>query len=472
MSGTPAETIAAVATPPGQGGIGIVRVSGPLAPALASQLLGFNPTPRYAHYCPFYGHINTLMPSACSSDETSAGNQQGEVIDKGIAILFAAPNSFTGEHVLELQGHGGPVVLDLLLQTLLASGARLARPGEFTERAFLNDRIDLVQAEATADLIAATTAQAARSALQSLSGVFSQQIEQLVERLTELRMFVEAAIDFPEEDINFLSDGKVLTDIDLLLGQSAQVLASAQQGSLLRDGMTVVIAGRPNAGKSSLLNCLAGKESAIVTEVAGTTRDVVRELIHVDGMPVHIIDTAGLRESEDVVEKIGIERAWQEISKADRILLLVDSVTTGVMQPEQIFPEFYQRLADHHRITLIRNKVDLTGEAVGFEDSTMPVIRLSAKNGRGVDTLRAHLKQCVGYESVGESGFMARTRHIDAIQRARGHLNFAHQQLLAGAGELVAEELRLAQQQLQIITGAFTPDDLLGRIFSDFCIGK
>ncbi len=453
MMDTATDTIAAIATPPGKGGIGIVRISGPNVVALAKQLLKFEPQPRFAHYCSFY-------------------DAQGE-LDQGIALFFPNPHSFTGEDVLELQGHGGPVILDMLLQRAVLLGARLARPGEFSERAFLNDKLDLVQAEAIADLIDASSQQAARSAMRSLQGEFSRQITALVEQLTQLRMYVEAAIDFPEEEIDFLSDGKVQADLAAILQQLNRVLANAEQGSLMREGMTVVIAGRPNAGKSSLLNALAGKERAIVTEIEGTTRDVLREHILIDGMPLHIVDTAGLRDSDDRVEQIGIARAWQEIEDADRILFLVDSTTTDAVTPETIWPEFYHRLRDHAHITVIRNKADLSGEEAGLEDLPTPVIRLSAKQGEGIEVLREHLKQCVGFNTTAEGGFMARRRHLQALQAALEHLNTSESQLLHQvAGELVAEDLRYAQLSLAEITGAFSADDLLGRIFSSFCIGK
>lgn len=449
------DTIAAVATPPGRGGVGIVRVSGPRAAAIAEAILGFVPKPRYAHYGPFR-------------------DGDGEQLDEGLALFFPNPHSFTGEDVLELQGHGGPVVMDLLLSAVIRQGARLARPGEFTERAFLNDKIDLVQAEAIADLIDSASAQAARSALKSLQGEFSRQISALVEQLIQLRIYVEAAIDFPEEEIDFLSDGRVLQDLEAVIAQLRQVLVQANRGSILREGMNVVIAGRPNAGKSSLLNALAGREAAIVTDIEGTTRDVLREHIHIDGMPLHIIDTAGLRDSADVVERIGIERAWQEIRRADRVLLLVDSTQTPSSDPRVIWPDFIAQLPSLEHLTVIRNKIDLSGEQAGLhEEEGIPVLRLSARKGEGVELLRQHLKDCMGYETTTEGGFIARRRHLDALERALTALETGHAQLLVHrAGELLAEDLRAAQQALSEITGEFTSDDLLGRIFSSFCIGK
>ena len=450
------DTIVAQATAPGRGGVGILRVSGPDCEAVAMAVLGKVPRLRYAEYLPFL-------------------DEQGQVLDQGIALLFKGPNSFTGEDVLELQGHGGPVVLDMLLRRiLLLPGIRTARPGEFSERAFLNDKLDLAQAEAIADLIEATSEQAARSALHSLQGDFSRRINDLVEALIRLRIYVEAAIDFPEEEIDFLSDGKVAGDLYAVIERLAQVQQEARQGALLREGMKVVIAGRPNAGKSSLLNALAGRESAIVTEIAGTTRDVLREHIHIDGMPLHIIDTAGLRHTEDAVEKIGIERAWAEIAQADRVLFLVDGTTTQAVDPRQIWPEFVERLPAHIGMTLVRNKADLTGEPLETsEEQGHPVYRISAKTGLGLDALRQHLKACMGYQGNVEGGFMARRRHLEAINHADEHLQLAKEQLeVYAAGELVAEELRLAQEFLSEITGQFTSDDLLGRIFSSFCIGK
>jgi len=450
------DTIVAQATPSGRGGVGIVRVSGPRASQVAEAVLGHCPRVRYAEYLPF-----------CDED--------GCVLDKGIALYFQAPNSFTGENVLELQGHGGPVVLDMLIRRILAlPGLRPARPGEFSERAFLNDKLDLAQAEAIADLIEASSEQAARCAMHSLEGEFSRQVNDLVEQLTRLRIYVEAAIDFPEEEVDFLSDGKIRAELERVRDQLARVRAQARQGSLLREGMRVVIAGRPNAGKSSLLNALAGRESAIVTEIAGTTRDVLREHIHIDGMPLHIIDTAGLRDSADIVEQIGIERAWEEIRQADQVLFMVDGTTTDATDPHAIWSEFVDSLPSHIGITVVRNKVDLTGEALTqSEDHSYPVFRLSAKTGEGLDALRNHLKQCMGFQGVTEGGFMARSRHLAALASAASHLEQGRQQLVVfAAGELLAEELRLAQEALAEITGAFSSDDLLGRIFSSFCIGK
>ena len=455
MSHISTDTIAAQATAPGRGGVGIIRVSGPKASEIATIMLGSTPRPRYAQYGPFF-------------------DEQGVVLDEGIALYFPGPNSFTGEDVLELQGHGGPVVMDFLLQRVQALGCRLANPGEFSERAFLNDKMDLAQAEAIADLIDSSSQQAAKCALRSLQGEFSKRIDQLVESLTGLRIYVEAAIDFPEEEIDFLADGIVLNRLQKIIANLQAVKAEAKQGSIIREGMNVVIAGRPNAGKSSLLNALAGKEAAIVTDIAGTTRDVLREHIHIDGMPLHIIDTAGLRDSPDEVERIGISRAWSEIRTADRILLIVDSTQTAADDPHQIWPEFVDQLEDDSKITIIRNKADLTGETIGLQSGhATDLINISAKSDLGIDSLREHLKTCMGYQSTAEGGFLARRRHLDAIDRADQLLSEGLAQLVYNnAGELLAEDLRQAQLALGEITGQVSSDDLLGKIFSSFCIGK
>lgn len=450
------DTIVAQATPPGRGGVGIVRISGQAARLIAQEILGKLPKPRYADYLPFR-------------------DIDGSTLDQGIALWFPGPHSFTGEDVLELQGHGGPVILDLLIKRILAiSGVRIARPGEFSERAFLNDKLDLAQAEAIADLIDASSEQAARSAVNSLQGAFSTRIHHLVEALTNLRIYVEAAIDFPDEEIDFLSDGKIEAQLNQVIGDLDAVRTEARQGSLLREGMKVVIAGRPNAGKSSLLNALAGREAAIVTDIAGTTRDVLREHIHIDGMPLHIIDTAGLRDASDEVERIGIERAWNEIEQADTVLFMVDGTTTSATEPAEIWPDFMARLPATLPIVVVRNKADVTGEAMGkTEVNGHSLIRLSARTGEGIDLLREHLKESMGFNQNMEGGFLARRRHLQALEQAAQHLLQGKEQLLgAWAGELLAEELRLSQQSLSEITGEFSSDDLLGRIFSSFCIGK
>ncbi|MGR5381735.1 tRNA uridine-5-carboxymethylaminomethyl(34) synthesis GTPase MnmE [Vibrio harveyi] len=450
------DTIVAQATAPGRGGVGIIRVSGPKANQVTLEVTGKTLKPRYAEYLPFQA-------------------EDGTVLDQGIALYFPNPHSFTGEDVLELQGHGGPVVMDMLIKRILGiDGVRAARPGEFSERAFLNDKMDLTQAEAIADLIDASSEEAAKSALQSLQGQFSQRIQTLVESLIHLRIYVEAAIDFPEEEIDFLADGKVSADLQAIIDNLDAVRKEANQGAIMREGMKVVIAGRPNAGKSSLLNALSGKESAIVTDIAGTTRDVLREHIHIDGMPLHIIDTAGLRDASDEVEKIGIERAWDEIAQADRVLFMVDGTTTDATDPKDIWPDFVDRLPNNIGMTVIRNKADQTGEEMGICHVNDPtLIRLSAKTGAGVDALRTHLKECMGFSGNTEGGFMARRRHLDALERAAQHLQIGQEQLEGFmAGEILAEELRITQQHLNEITGEFSSDDLLGRIFSSFCIGK
>lgn len=448
------DTIAAIATPPGRGGVGIIRVSGKLAETVAQKIVKKSLTVREATYLPFF-------------------DQQDTVLDEGIAIYFKAPNSFTGEDVLELQGHGGPVILDLLLKEILKLGVRLARPGEFSERAFLNDKLDLAQAEAIADLIESTSEHAARSAVRSLQGEFSQRVHELVEALIHLRIYVEAAIDFPEEEIDFLSDGKVLGDLDAIIGDVESLQNQAQQGSILREGMTVVIAGKPNAGKSSLLNALAGKDSAIVTDIPGTTRDVLREHIHIDGLPVHIIDTAGLRESDDKVEQIGIERAWNEIEQADQIILVADSSETQEFTPHAIDPAFERFEPFKEKLLIVANKIDVSQLDNQSLNSDYKTIAISAKDGTGIDELKAELKQIVGYQQNTEGAFLARRRHLDAIERALAFCYLGKEQLVEfNAGELLADELRQAQNSLSEITGEFSADDLLGRIFSSFCIGK
>lgn len=449
------DTIAAIATPPGRGGIGIIRISGPSVPKILQALLGKVPKPRYAVYSAFQ-------------------DSMGKPIDEGITLYFPAPRSFTGEEVAEFHAHGGPIVLDRLLQQILHLGVRLAKPGEFSERAFLNNKMDLIQAEAIADLINATSEQSARAALRSLQGEFSKRIQQLVAALTHLRTYVEAAIDFPEEEADFLSDGTVITRLAEIIEQVLQVKHCAHQGALLREGIRIVITGRPNAGKSSLFNCLSGQDSAIVTDTPGTTRDVLREQIQIDGMPLHIIDTAGLRESLESVEKEGIRRAWNEINRANRVLLVVDSQQTPLAHPQQICPELIEQLPPKVGLSIIRNKIDLTGEAAQvtrYED--IEVITISAKNNVGIDLLRNHLKFAVGYNSEVESEFIARRRHLDSLVRAHEALLHGQKQLTEyRAGELLAEDLKLAQNALSEITGEFTVDDLLDKIFREFCIGK
>lgn len=441
------DTIAAIATPSGNGGVGIIRISGQSATEIFKSLTHKSLHPRLALF-------------------TSFRDENNDVIDTGIALYFPCPSSYTGEDIIELQGHGGSIVLDMLLKRVVNLGARLANPGEFTERAFLNDKLDLAQAEAVADLIESSTEQSVRSAQKSMQGAFSQQINELVEELTELRIYVEAAIDFVDEEIDFLTDGIVENKINRLSEKIQTIQKTAQQGRLLRDGMTVVLAGKPNAGKSSLLNTLAGHEAAIVTEIAGTTRDILKERIQIEGMPLHIIDTAGLRETEHIVEKEGIRRAHEEIKQADKILLLIDST-----DPE--IDSIVNTLPTDLDITKIYNKIDLSGmKSKIIESEHECQIYLSIKTGEGMELLRNHLKQSVGYNAETDNVFIARTRHIEALNQGQNSVKSAVIQLQNQAAELVAEDLRLAQNSLAEITGEFSSDDLLGKIFSSFCIGK
>ncbi|MDM8564262.1 tRNA uridine-5-carboxymethylaminomethyl(34) synthesis GTPase MnmE [Candidatus Halobeggiatoa sp. HSG11] len=431
------DTIAALATPVGRGGIGVVRISGSWVVEIAKILLKKLPKPRYAVYGSFY-------------------DVEGKLIDQGIALYFPAPNSFTGEDVLELQGHGGPIVMDLLLNTVINLGARLAHPGEFSERAFLNDKMDLVQAEAIADLIDSSSKQAVRCALRSLQGEFSFQINSLVEKLIWLRSYVEAGIDFSDEEIDLLEDGQIIVKIKELIKNLDITLTKAQQGYLLKEGMQIVLVGEPNVGKSSLLNCLAGRDTAIVTPLPGTTRDVIREQIQIDGMPLHITDTAGLRETEDIIEQEGIRRTKLAIEAADLVILLLDDNSGN---------DYSQTLQTKSPF-IIHNKIDLSQHPAGMQDG---ILYLSAKTGEGIDILKEQLKKKVGFQGA-EGNFMARSRHLDALQRAKSALMLALKHSMAF--ELLAEELRQAQQALNEITGEFTSDDLLGQIFSTFCLGK
>ena len=442
-------TICAIATAPGRGGVGVIRVSGrDLLPFAAALTGGKEPKPRYATYTDFYA-------------------ADGQAIDNGLLLYVPGPNSFTGEDVLELQGHGGPVVLNMLLTRCLQLGARLAEPGEFSKRAFLNDKMDLAQAESVADLIDASSETAARSALKSLKGAFSNEIHVLVDELITLRMLVEATLDFPEEEIDFLKQADALGKLQTLRQRLQQVQATARQGAILREGMHVVLVGQPNVGKSSLMNALAGDDIAIVTDIAGTTRDTVREEIVIDGVPVHIIDTAGLRDTDDVVEKIGIERTWQAVERADVALVLVDSREGVTAEVEAIL----ERIPPQLPRLFIYNKADLSGETIGMaEEDGRSVLRLSARTHAGVDLLKARLLELIGYSGASEGVFLARERHLDAIRRAAEHMELAHTDW--EMVEIFAEELRLAQNALSEITGQFTPDDLLGVIFSRFCIGK
>lgn len=449
---THADTIVAAATPPGRGGIGIVRISGPKTPEIAAVILGELPKPRQATFARFLD-----------------GRQQP--IDAGLALFFPAPKSYTGEHVLELHGHGGPMVMEAVIAYVLELGARRAQPGEFTQRAFLNDKLDLTQAESIADLIDADSRAAAQAAMRSLQGEFSAMVHGLTEAVVDLRTYVEAAIDFPEEEIDFLADRELTDRMQTVRDHFGGVEQSARQGRLLRDGMTVVIAGRPNAGKSSLLNRLAGYDAAIVTPIPGTTRDVLRERIAIDGMPLHVLDTAGLRKSRDEVEEEGIRRAEAEMKHADRVLFVIDAATDPMGTS---YHEEHSRLPGEVPVTLIFNKCDLAvGIPVADTMSGPPRITISALNGQGVDVLRAHLKSCMGYCTLEAGTVSARQRHLDALARARRSVETAARLLTEHrAGELVAEELRGAQQALGEITGEFTTDDLLGRVFSSFCIGK
>jgi tRNA modification GTPase len=443
------EVIAAIATPPGRGGIGVVRISGLRLESMLHALVNADVAPRRATRADFRG-------------------ADGGVIDQGLVLFFPAPHSYTGEDVIELQGHGGPMVLQLLLKRCLELGARVAEPGEFTKRAFLNDKLDLAQAESVADLIDASTAEAARCALRSLQGEFSRRIEALVQALIELRMLVEATLDFPEEDFEFFAQADARGELERMRQQLAQITAASRQGSLLREGIHVVLAGQPNVGKSSLMNCLAGADLAIVTDIPGTTRDAIRETINVHGVPLHVIDTAGLREPRDAVEKIGISKAWDAIVQADLVLWVSDAThaETGTADPL-----LAARLPAGVPQLRVINKIDLTGAQPHRQTRASTYeIALSAKTGAGVDLLQTAILEAVGWGGSGEGVFMARERHLQALQAAAQHLDLAASG--GSALELLAEELRLAQNALASITGEFSADDLLGKIFSHFCIGK
>lgn len=441
------DTIAAIATPPGRGGIGVVRVSGPAAPVIAARVAGALPAPRVATLAGFR-------------------DAKGAPLDQGLALYFPAPGSYTGEHILELQGHGGPVVLGSILSACVDAGARLAEPGEFTRRAFLNGRLDLAQAEGVADLIEAATGEAARAALRSLSGEFSEAVHALVSQLTDLRALTEAGLDFPEEEIDPVHRDDLQARLVAVRQALADVLARSRKGSLLRTGIHVVLAGRPNVGKSSLLNRLAGDDRAIVTPVPGTTRDTLREAIAIDGVPLNIIDTAGLRDAADEVERLGIERTWRELDRADVVLMMFDA-STGITDEDRELLARLPRAA--HRIHVF-NKIDLAGLQPGARAGDVQEILVSAKADAGIDLLRAALLQAAGWERTGESLFVARERHLRALALASERLEAAVGQ--SAQLELFAEELRLAQEALAGITGEFSADDLLGEIFSRFCIGK
>lgn len=446
-------TIAAIATPPGRGGVGVIRLSGPKAYLIAEHLTAKTlPTARVAGFRQFY-------------------DADGQVMDEGLVLCFPNPNSFTGEDVVELQGHGGPVIQNALLERLFELGAKAAKAGEFSMRAFENGKLDLVQAEAIADLIDATSQAAARSAVRSLQGAFSLRINQVLEKLIHLRLHVEAAIDFPEEEIDFLADGKILTLLDDVRDSVQHVQTSARQGQLLREGLQVVIAGKPNAGKSSLLNALAGNERAIVTDIAGTTRDVLHEKMSLNGLPITLTDTAGLRETGDIVEKEGIRRAIKEIEQADLLLLVYD--LTENADPLALAQEYFAEHLEPRRLILIGNKCDLTSDDPELTQyQNFRHVTVSAKVETGVQALINAITAHAGFQPE-EDTFIARTRHLDAMKRTQLHLNEAREQLVVfHAGELVAESLRLAQNALSEITGEFSADDLLGKIFGSFCIGK
>lgn len=450
------DTIAAAATPPGRGGVAIIRISGPESVAIAKAITKQSSIdPRKVHYVSFYDHA-------------------GEIIDRGLMLFFRSPHSFTGEDIIELHAHGNPFLLDALLKEILWLGARLAIAGEFSKRAFLNNKIDLAQAEAIADLIEASSMQAARSAVRSLQGEFSAHIHQLVDAVIHLRTYIEAAIDFSEEEIDFLQEAALQQLLKEVLAQFSVIETSVKQGALLREGMTIVIAGKPNVGKSSLLNALSEKDSAIVASIAGTTRDVLREQIHIDGMPLQIIDTAGLQETRNEIEQEGIRRAWLEIEKADRVLFVVDDPILLQLPLQTLWPEFSRNVSSKPAVTLICNKIDLLSEQARIETrEEYTVIYLSAKYRQGIELLKSHLKEAMGFEASAEHVFLARRRHLDALMRAKEFLLKAQSNLIDRQSiELAAEELRYAQQALSEITGEFTTDDLLGRIFSQFCVGK
>jgi tRNA modification GTPase len=451
------DTIVAVASAAGRGAVGVIRVSGPLVPQIAAGILGGLPAPRRARFSSFL-------------------DAQGGSVDEGLALYFPAPASYTGEHVLELQGHGGALVVDMVLKRLLELGCRMARPGEFSERAFLNGKIDIAQAEAIADLIDAGTAAAARAALRSLQGEFSACVGDLKTRITELRVYVEAAIDFPDEEIDFLSDKALGERLASVFAAFDSIIAAARQGALLREGLNVVIAGKPNAGKSSLLNRLAGDDVAIVTDVPGTTRDVLRQHVHLDGLPLNLADTAGLRAVTDVVEAEGVRRARNEIARADRVLYIVDAGIAGTKDGKDSaqWAAELDQLPAGVPVTLVFNKIDLTGAPARLDETAHPPrVFLSARTGSGLELLRSHLKASAGYRELDSGAFAARRRHLDALGRARQHVQTAAEILSSTrAFELFAEDLRLAQHALGEITGEFTSEDLLGEIFGSFCIGK
>jgi len=474
---TDIDTIVAIATPPGRGGVSLVRLSGPNSQKILNLITQRGiPAPK----------ITKKKVEPRKAMLTTFFSQQGDTIDQGLILFFPGPNSFTGEDVAEFHGHGGPVVVDYLLDEIIKKGARLARPGEFSERAFLNGKIDLVQAEAIADLIDSGSRQAVKAAMGSLEGAFSKKIKELLDSLIYLRMYVEAAIDFPEEEVDFLKDKTITQNLEAIIKNIILIKEEAQQGRILKEGMTAVIVGKPNAGKSSLLNQLSGKDSAIVTKIPGTTRDLLREFININGMPLHLVDTAGLRESQDPIELEGVRRAHQEIEKADHLILVIDGSIEEI--PSDSFKD-YPEIIKGKSLTIIKNKIDVTNEearieAFNFDKKSLKktkhkqahqksVVYVSAKTGKGIPILKAHLEQVMGYDSNFEGKFLARRRHLQALERALDAVVTGKRQLeTQRAGELLAEDLRQAQLALAEITGEFTSEDLLGKIFSSFCIGK
>lgn len=448
------DTIAAIATATGKGGVGIVRLSGPDAYAIGTAITKSTLNPREAHYC-------------------ALKDASGDILDHGIVLYFVSPHSYTGEDVVELQAHGGPVILGLLLKTAIKLGARMAKPGEFTERAFLNDKMDLAQAEAVVDLINSTTETAAKTALRSLSGEFSNTVQALLQRLIDIRMYIEAALDFPEEEIDFLSDSALIQRMNTLLEALQTVFQQSKQGQLIKDGMNVVILGQPNAGKSSLMNALSQENKAIVTDIAGTTRDVLENQIQIDGLPLNIIDTAGLRDTQDVVEAEGVKRAWQAVENADAVIVMIDASQGVQSQDNTILNQLPHKLP----CLIGLNKIDLNPDyphETGLLDShpLQRIFPLSIETGEGLLELKTAMKEIMGYQQNNEGMYLARQRHLNALDDTLSHVQLAQTQLNLGMGELAAEELKLAQQHLGQITGEFTSDDLLGEIFSSFCIGK
>lgn len=450
---TGADTIVAIATARGRAGVGIIRLSGPESLRIAHRLTGRRLKSRYAEFCNL--------------------SFNGEPLDQAVVIYFQSPASFTGEEVVEFQCHGGPVVLDMIVDRILSCGARQARPGEFSERAFLNDKIDLVQAEAIADLINASSEEAVKSAVRSLEGHFSAAVDQIIRRLIDLRTYVEAALDFPDEEIEFLDEGRILEKLKELVEEIRLIRAQANRGATLRDGLDIVLVGEPNVGKSSLLNALLGYERAIVTEHEGTTRDTLKESILIGGVPIHLIDTAGIRESADPVEQSGIQRTWDALSKSDHALLLVDSTRGHSSSIEEEWPELASHLEVSQGYTVVRTKIDLSGEPPGIKKSGGDQIGISVMTGEGLEVLVSVIQEKLGLKNTNESVFLARRRHLQALDQAGARIDDAlNQFLVQPSGDLLGEDLRLAQKALEEISGAFTADDLLGKIFSSFCVGK